>query len=211
MKLTCFVNKKNRNSMGLLTLAFVAGVYYLTNHNQVFKLNALPMSSVDLLVPFKPWTIWVYISEYVYYVIAFLSFRNLMNVNKFLYSYLALSLLSCAIFFFWPTVFPRELYPLDASVPDGITKTVFSFLRTHMDTPANCLPSHHVSSCFLLAFAFYTESKAKFRIYLSWTFLISLSTLSTKQHYFYDVVTGFLLAVVFYKIFWNKIKYIEKV
>ena len=205
MKLRVFVTAENHYRMGLLVLAIIAGLYYLTNHFPVFELRYLPMTYIDIAVPFIPVTIWVYVSEYLYYVVAYSSYKNEENVNKFLYAYISLSFFSFFIFFLWPTVYPRELFPL-TNYSEGITKTVFSFLRDHMDSPTNCFPSHHVSSCFLLSFSFLHESRRKFILFFIWTILIAISTITTKQHYFADVISGFLTALLFYYVFFKLAK-----
>jgi hypothetical protein len=64
-----------------------------------------------------------------------------------------------------------------------------------MDQPGNTFPSIHVGHAFLLAFMVANElpdEEAEAR--LLWAILISLSTLTTKQHYFVDIAGGLLVA-----------------
>jgi membrane-associated phospholipid phosphatase len=44
-------------------------------------------------------------------------------------------------------------------------------------------------------------------VFFIWSTLIALSTLTTKQHYVADIVSGLLLAVVFYRWFHLKQAY----
>jgi membrane-associated phospholipid phosphatase len=87
-----------------------------------------------------------------------------------------------------------------------------------MDTPANCCPSLHVSTAFLTAFIFIDSSseggvrrerRGYLAIYLVWAFAIAVSTLTTKQHYLVDVVTGFVLALAHYWVFFRLARYDE--
>jgi membrane-associated phospholipid phosphatase len=66
------------------------------------------------------------------------------------------------------------------------------------DSPANCLPSLHVANSFLATLHWFRRSSGKFWFYIFWTLIICASTLTTKQHYFYDVVGGLLVAVAWY-------------
>jgi membrane-associated phospholipid phosphatase len=59
-----------------------------------------------------------------------------------------------------------------------------------------------VSSVYLSSFAFLSEKRVtKFWIFFIWSTLIALSTLTTKQHYVADIVSGLALAIVFYRWF----------
>jgi membrane-associated phospholipid phosphatase len=53
---------------------------------------------------------------------------------------------------------------------------------------------------YLSSFAFLSENRRRaFGIFFCWSTLIALSTLTTKQHYLADIVSGLTLAVpVFY-------------
>jgi membrane-associated phospholipid phosphatase len=109
------------------------------------------------------------------------------------------------IFSVWPTTYPREIFPLTENM-NSVVYYGFSVLR-YVDTPASCFPSLHVGAVFLASFIFLNESRKKFIIFLAWAALISISTLTTKQHYAVDVIAGFLLAFGMHWIFVKKISY----
>jgi membrane-associated phospholipid phosphatase len=69
------------------------------------------------------------------------------------------------------------------------------------DKPSNCLPSLHVGICYLFSYGFYNENKKKFGISFFISTLIAISTLTTKQHYIYDIVLGFILATAIHLFF----------
>jgi membrane-associated phospholipid phosphatase len=52
-------------------------------------------------------------------------------------------------------------------------------------------------SCFFIA----NEGRRKFLSFLVWATAIIISTLTVKQHYLVDVISGFGLAVFFYFVF----------
>lgn len=206
MKLPLFINRSNKFLMGLICFGFAALIYVLSNHHQLFEAQQLPMWWIDRVTPFVPQTIYVYISEYLLFAVVYLICRDMENVNKYLYSFLALQIFSVTIFVLWPTTYPRDLFPLDPNAMDHLTYYVFSALRAS-DTPANCCPSLHVSSVYLSSFIFLDEQKKKFPWFFTWATLIGLSTLTTKQHYLIDVIVGLFLAIVFYWIFHKKVTY----
>ncbi|MCM2322222.1 MAG: phosphatase PAP2 family protein, partial [Oligoflexia bacterium] len=46
-----------------------------------------------------------------------------------------------------------------------------------------------------------TEQRKKFPFFFLWATSIAVTTLTTKQHYIIDVVTGFLMSVIVYWFF----------
>lgn len=187
----------------MFTLAYF--LYYFTNHHPVFTPRTLPMTGLDEAVPFVPWTVLIYVSEYVYFSVIYIICRDMENVNKYLYSFFSVQFLSCLVFFLWPTVYPRELFPVPENTHPFLD-AIWTWLRTQ-DAPTNCFPSLHVSTVYLSAFIFRDEQREKFPFFFTWGTLIAFSTLPTKQHYIADVVAGWVLAVAAYYLFHRVIQY----
>jgi len=194
-------------------MAFLCGIafflgYTIPNHFHLFEPNLLPLTSWDTAVPFMPWTVFIYTSEYILFVSAYFLFSNEINRNKYIWAYFGVLFTGMLFFVFWPTTYPRGEFPIP---PDThwFTAKVFLTLRT-IDNPSNCFPSMHVACCYLTAFAYLpkNESRLKFWIYFIWSTLVGLSTLPTKQHYVVDVVGGILLAVAGYYVFFKKVQYL---
>ncbi len=204
--LPLFLHAGNKWPIGIVTYIFGAGIYLLTNHNLLFPPQLLPMTWLDQAVPMIPATVWIYLSEYPMFLVAYYLMRDHENANRYLYSITALACISAVIFELWPTTYPRELFPLPAEGMDAATRFLFTVLR-ESDTPANCCPSLHVSGVYLSAFVFLDEQRKKFWGFFIWGTLISFSTLTTKQHYVIDVATGFLLAVLLYWFFHRWVTY----
>lgn len=183
--------------------------YYLTNHYPIYPPVELPKTWIDLNAPFWPWSVLVYTSEYFYFAFVFFQLRNHDNINKYLYSFFTLQIFSCAIFLFYPTIYPRDALPI-SSIEPGWLRAIWTWLH-QQDAPTNCLPSLHVSSVYLSSFVFLTDGKngrpGWFRFYAIWGTLIALSTLTTKQHYLADIVSGLGLAIFFYWWFHRRQKY----
>ncbi|HTL11405.1 MAG TPA: phosphatase PAP2 family protein, partial [Bdellovibrionota bacterium] len=180
-------------------------MYVLSNHFHLFPPVMLPMSWVDRAVPFVPQTVWIYTSEFILFILTYALSRDHRNANKYLYSFLALQTVSVAIFVIYPTTFPRAQFPLPADL-DPLTRALFAHLRV-TDTPANCAPSLHVSSCYLSSFVFLDERRRLFPLFFLWASAIAFTTLTTKQHYLVDVALGFVFAAIFYWIFHRWMNY----
>ena len=183
-----------------------AALYLLTNHVHIFEPQRLGLTWVDQNVPFTPWTIWLYVSEYVYFILIYVLCRDELNLNRYFYSFSALQIISYFFFVFWPTTYPRAEFPL----PDGIngaTHWMFTLLR-ETDSPANCCPSLHVSSVYLCSWLYLEEGKGRyFWLFFLWGTGIAFSTLTTKQHYVIDIILAIPLAVGCWWFFHRKAQY----
>jgi membrane-associated phospholipid phosphatase len=203
--LPLFINRENKYPAGLFLFAMAAILYLSCNHFHLYAPQFLPRSWVDLSVPFMPNTVWIYTSEYLFFPAVYIVCRDMTNLNKYFYSFLALQLVSCFIFWIWPTTYPRDLFPLPEDL-NFATHYLFSSLR-QTDTPANCCPSLHVSSVYLSSFIFLDEQKNLLPFFFLWGTAIAFSTLTTKQHYLVDVLSGFGMAVLMYWIFHRRVSY----
>lgn len=205
--LPLFLTKQNKIPVGILVFFMAAFLYLTSNWYHLFLPQFLPITWVDQNTPFMPWTVWIYISEYPFFLAIYLFAREMSNLNKYLYAFFAMQTVSVIIFWLWPTTFPRDSFPLPVDL-DPTTYFIFDALR-NVDTPANCCPSLHVSSVFLSSFIYLNEKgwRLKFPFFFIWASAIAATTLTTKQHYLVDVVTGFLLAAIVYVIFYKLIYY----
>jgi len=203
--LPLFVTQQNKVLVGILSFIIGAILYLSSNHFLLFTPHHLALTSLDKAIPFIPATIWIYLTEYFLFISVYLTCKDMANLNKYLYSMLALQIVSVIIFILWPTIYPRVDFPLPAA-SQSLTIQVFSYFRS-IDQPTNCLPSLHISSCYLSAFVFREEQKSKFWFFFLWATAIGISTLTTKQHYIIDVVAGLFMAYIFYWLFHRAIRY----
>jgi membrane-associated phospholipid phosphatase len=178
-----------------------------SNHFPIFEPQFLTITWLDQKIPFIPQTVWIYGSEYLLFFFTYLHCKNEENINRYAYSFLAQQIFSVTIFWLWPTTYPRELFPLPEHL-DTFTYSAFSNLRM-ADSPTNCCPSLHVSSVYLCSFMFIHEQRKKFPFFFGWATAIALSTLTTKQHYFVDVVAGVITSLLFFWIFSARVRYLS--
>ncbi len=205
LSLPLFISNANRVKVGFCVFVISGVLYLLANHFHFVEPRLLPMTWVDLNVPFLPNTFWIYNSEYIYFILIYAICRDITNLNRYVYSFLALLLVSVVIFDVWPTIYPRGGYALPDDL-NSITRDAFNGLRK-IDTPANCCPSLHVSGVYLSSFVFLNEQRSKFFFFFTWGTLIAISTLTTKQHYLADVISGFGMAVLFHWLFFKVVQY----
>jgi len=200
MTLPLFVTRGNKYISGAVMYSIAYAFYYATNHHPVVSPTLLHMSWIDQHAPFWPWSVFIYTSEYFYFAFVYILLKREDNINQYLYSYFFAQVIACFIFIVYPVTYPRELFPIPTDLPLWV-QSFWAWLR-NADAPTNCLPSLHVASVFLSAFAFITDKQMKlFWTFFIWSILIALSTLSTKQHYFVDIIGGITLAIFCYRWF----------
>ena len=203
MTLPLFVTRGNKYVAGSLMYGLGYSLYYITNHYPVNIPQPLPLTWVDQNCPFLPYSVLIYISEYFFFAFVYILLSSYDNINRYLYSFFLLQAVSCFVFVVYPTVYPRELFPISAELP-GWLQWTWGWLRMQ-DAPTNCFPSLHVSSVYLSAFAFLSDRQHKlFWPFFIWATAIALSTLTTKQHYLADIISGITLSIFFYWWFHRK-------
>jgi len=144
--------------------------------------HLLQPSSVDRAIPFLPWTIALYLSQFLF---LFLTLWLQTDSRRLTRAFIAIAIstvLSCAIFILWPTTLPRP------PVRNAAFDTLWLF-----DVPTNCFPSLHTALATIAAFFW---PRRKRWLAALWAAAIIVSTLTTKQHVAIDVAGGLVVAGV---------------
>ena len=151
-------------------------------------------TSIDKAIPFNQYFIILYIFWYLY-IAGFLIYFCILDKNsyyKLLFSIVAGELLSCVIFYFFPTYVPRPYITGN----DFCSKLVLLIYKS--DNPYNAFPSIHVIDSVLVAVFVYLSGRVK-NVYKALSFicafLIIISTMFVKQHYFPDIISGIIVAL----------------
>jgi len=194
LRRSIFDNAK-RVVLWLLTGFSIISGYYLAKLEPLATPTLLPMTWLDTEVPLVPWSIWIYGSGTVTCLLACLMTPDRLASRRLFFT-LTLAAMGCWVFFiFFPTTYPRELYPL----PLGNSWTLQEFRDLRIaDSPTNCFPSQHVALAWGLALVwrdFLAPRKGQW-IPLCWAAAVSVTTLTTKQHYLIDIPTGMALGIV---------------
>lgn len=143
-------------------------------------------SALDRAVPFVAASILVYLSQFLLLPYALVAARDDGARSHAFYSMLLATLLAAVIFVCFPTSVMRPTPPLD-----GLLGLAWRGLHL-ADTPNNGFPSLHVALAAIAGMLLWQTNRRALAII--WPALISLSTLTTRQHIAWDIAGGLLLA-----------------
>jgi membrane-associated phospholipid phosphatase len=168
-------------------LAF-STVYLACGHWHLRPPLLLEPGVLDTSIPFLPWTLWIYLSQFVLLMTALACARDDHDRSRTYYAMLVATLVAALVFLAWPTKLERP--PVTGQ---GLTEIAWRLLYLS-DTPTNCFPSLHVALALLSAAALVRRGAGWRLAAPVWAAAIALSTLTTRQHVVLDIAGGFLLA-----------------
>ena len=153
-----------------------------------------PHTVFDDALPAVPWTLVIYLSFDLLFVIAAFSAprdaRGQVELVLFVQALVVVGALSFVIFLALPCEVPIRG---DPALHTGVFAAAFNWLHKS-DPPWNAWPSLHVSQSLMCSAAiarWRAADKPGLRLALGLVWLaIALSTLTTKQHFLFDVLTG---------------------
>lgn len=166
--------------------------YLLINYLPLRDPLILSQTVIDQLIPFIPWTIWPYLllllTDLVFPLL--IVERRLFRFTMRAYAFTAL--ISFAVWALFPTTLPRS-----SIIPHGDSISEIAYrLLISVDPPNNCFPSGHISIPTVLFWAL-GKQWPTYKIHLWLCFaLLSVTILTTKQHYFVDLVGGLTAGVL---------------
>lgn len=173
------------------------GYFWINEWLVAHKVKAyVPVLWIDKVIPFSAY--W----EYVYALILISAFWPLCVVRsqplfrRVALSYLMLQSIAWVCFVLFPvqTIHRPTHVVADSFINWGVK------LNYWLDLPYCCFPSLHVGMAVIAALACWKVDRWIGSIALGVAFLIGASTLFVKQHYFVDVVGGFLIAALAYRV-----------
>lgn len=139
-------------------------------------------------IPFVPWTILPYWSIDLLYGLSFFLWRTRDGLLTHVKRLLMAQVVSVACFIAFPLRFAFERPPAD-----GWAGQLFTLLGG-FDKPFNQAPSLHISLLVVLWVAYALHLPRQWRWLLhAWFALIGVSVLTTYQHHWIDVPTGWLV------------------
>ncbi len=177
--------------LGLFS-AFYYFLYIIPNMNPLKPPRQLPLLLIDRAVPFLTWTFWVYLSEYILVVVTMVLLKDWEEFNSWARMNFGALFICGAFFLFYPTAYPRPIYPEEENALVAFAMNVVA----NADTSNNCFPSLHVAITASTAWFFRPYGRKQFVIFALWGFAILASTLTTKQHYLIDILGGLCVTVI---------------
>jgi membrane-associated phospholipid phosphatase len=178
----------------VLTGLFFIGYFYVQRH-PAHTPTIMPMTKLDLMIPFQPQALPAYVSLWIYIGVGPGLQRTYAALSVYVLWIAGLCVGGLIIFHFWPTQVPR--LALSATSYSG-----FAVLQ-RMDEASNACPSMHVAVATFTAVRVdellrSTGSPRLLRLLnAAWFILIAYSTLAIKQHVTLDVAAGALLGMMF--------------
>jgi len=166
---------------------FFVAYFWILGH-PLFPLTTIPSTFVDRMIPFQPSALFLYVSLWLYVVIAPALLETRRELVGYALAAVALSASGFAVFLFWPTTVPR---------PDAELGTVpsLAYLKA-VDASGNAFPSLHVafavfSALWLARLLRGLGAGAGVRA-LNWAWCLGIvySTVAIRQHVVLDAVSG---------------------
>lgn len=190
-------------SMAAIDVMILAPFYLITNHLMSWRGTTVfdPTTSLDLAIPFMAWTVAIYLS--LFYFFYPLPLISMPDNKRGRYESLIMSQSLILLFIIsntWFVICPAEVHIRSQALENVDTMhpvflAMFEGLWS-MDEPYNAWPSLHVSSALLFtlfAIRWWKDKPIRQWCVGIWWILMSLSILTTKQHFILDLITGALV------------------
>jgi hypothetical protein len=162
-------------------------------------------SYLDHTIPFVDWSILIYYTIFAFYVaLPFSAPKNDLGRSELLVTvqFIALSSwVAYLVFLFCPAEIRLRYHPdVQEQMAASWTAPLYGWFHW-LDRPYNAWPSLHVTQTFLAAAAISRWWKARglhLRIVTMWVLwtALTISTLTTKQHFLWDALSGLGLGVL---------------
>lgn len=189
--LSAFVERAPLPVVAASAALFHLLLYLAANRFQARPAVELAQTWIDRAVPLLPWTSFLYVSCHFLVLAGFACCRSAGAGTRFATVFAATVVAAVSIHWALPTRFPREAFPLGGT---GAGELVLGWFRL-VDRPTSALPSLHVAMAVISALGATRERLRAAPALWLWCALVSLSTLTTKQHLAVDVAAGAVLAL----------------
>lgn len=188
----------------LITQSIVASLYYLVKQLTPFTPIELELTSVDIFIKPHPAAVWIYMSFFFLFIcgVVFSSKEDSIKCCKII---LVNSVIASIFFILLPTKITFNDYV--PYLQQGTISYDFMYLIKKYDDTYNCFPSLHIANSIIATFFLVKNKKSHIQfLSVSWLIAVIWSVISTKQHLFYDVIGGALVAYASFVIITNYTK-----
>lgn len=179
-----------------ITLAVVfflgfGGLYLLPNAYPPAPPAALPKLGLEDAIPLLPWMVPVYLSVIPLLFVPFFALKDRKAFHQYYLSMVLALVISGTVFWVFPTSIARP----DELGLSGLSQWLIQLMHG-LDGPANCFPSLHVAFAVIAAWNTRSLGRNWKTAGPLWALAITISVLTTKQHYLIDVLGGLIVAAV---------------
>jgi membrane-associated phospholipid phosphatase len=180
-------------TLGLAAGAVQSLLYFGIGHLPMQRSTELLRTRLDDAIPFWPWTSWCYLPVYAtIFIMAISGFRSRELFNRGLRAVALVMFLGALGHLFVGAEYPRPVL----SPPYANLSVRFMAWVQRVDRPGNVFPSLHVAQTSTLAFLLYRDRPRLGRVAIVLGAILALSTLTTKQHFIADVISGYALTFI---------------
>lgn len=182
-----------QKARALIIFWFIAAATYFIIPKILFITPVMmPYMPMEEGIPFLSWSVLIYLTLYFQVSLMFLLVKERLLLGGLFWAYMFCGGVLSAFYFFFPTV---HNFPAPVNCCQNWTDSMVVWLRS-TDIAANQFPSGHTLFCMVgPAFLLATGQRKLGWAFFSWGLLISISTLTVKQHNALDVIFGILLAL----------------
>lgn len=146
---------------------------------------------LDRAIPFVPQWVFIYALLYLLLPLPLVLPSTRPVYRRICAAFVLTSAVSFVVFLLFPL--HMDLRPMD--LDGGVFAEWMLKVIHQVDTPANCLPSLHVSLSLLAALSAWTLDRRVGRIAIPLAIVVAFSTLFVKQHWAWDVISGWALGL----------------
>jgi len=177
--------------IGLALAALQSLVYFGIGHLHLNRSTEILRTRLDDAIPFWPWTAWCYLPFYAgVFIIAIAGIKRRAVFNGAVRAVLVVMSVGAVCHVLIGAEYPRPV--LHPPYPD--ISAAFLAAVQGIDPPGNVFPSLHVAHTTMLAMILMKDRARVGLIALAMATALALSTLTTKQHFLADVLSGYVLA-----------------
>lgn len=200
--------------LGLILMQFIMVIIYLFVNEiaaargvTVFdpaRLFVFDGRTLDSRIPYLPWTVVIYHHFYkAFFLLAVLTYpKTRAGARKFFQlcsGVIGVTLAACVVFLLCPAEMTLRVgaeYQGDSPAMHGLNRALHVF-----DRPFNTWPCLHVAQTGLILLVVTGWLRRRPWIVLLWVVwtVMAISTLTTKQHYIWDLITGLPLALAYWQ------------
>lgn len=146
-------------------------------------------------IPFLPWTIIPYMTSGIFFCSVFFMAKDHEQL-KVLTKRMLFVTIAAGLFFI---MFPLRFSLVKPGTNGSVLNYSFQFLKI-FDSPFNQSPSLHIVYAFIFWTVFRSLKKSR-TLLMMWLILLGVSTLTTYQHHFIDILSGTVLAHISFIFF----------